>query len=59
MMAGARKFSLKYISRDDLCSLTREASEISGISYVMDADEEEVEKNLGKSGKSQKILLRS
>jgi glutamate synthase domain-containing protein 2 len=54
LMAGARKFSLKYISRDDLCSLTREASEISGISYVMDADEEEVEKILGKSGKSQK-----
>lgn len=54
MMAGARKFSLKYISRDDLCSLTREASEISGISYAMDADEEEIEKILGKSGKSQK-----
>ncbi len=53
-MAWARKFSLKYISGDDLCSLTREASEISGISYAMDADEEEIEKILGKSGKSQK-----
>jgi glutamate synthase domain-containing protein 2 len=49
MMAGARKFALKYICRDDLCALTREASEVSGISYVMDADREEVDKILGKS----------
>jgi hypothetical protein len=40
-MAGARKFALKYISRDDLCSLTREASDMSGIPYVMDADRQE------------------
>lgn len=44
-MAGARKFSLKNISRDNLFSLTREASEVSGIPYVMEADE--VEKILG------------
>ena len=49
-MAGARKFALKYISRNDLCSLTREASEISGIPYVMDADKEEVEKILSSRG---------
>jgi glutamate synthase domain-containing protein 2 len=47
LMAGARKFSLAHVTRDDLFALTREASEISGISYVMEADEEEVERILG------------
>jgi len=47
LMAGARKFALKHISRDDLAALTREASDISGISYVMDADKEEVNRILG------------
>jgi hypothetical protein len=47
LMAGARKFALKYISRDDLCALTREAGEISGIPYVMESDQEEVDKILG------------
>lgn len=47
LMAGSRKFALKYISRDDLMALTKEASEISGIPYVMDADKEEVERILG------------
>lgn len=46
-MAGARKFALKYISRDDLVALTEEAAMVSGIPYVMDADAEEVEKILG------------
>jgi glutamate synthase domain-containing protein 2 len=54
LMAGARKFALKYISRDDLCSLTREASEMSEIPYVMDADKEEVEKILRGNGKGEK-----
>lgn len=45
-MAGARKFALKYITRDDLVALTRESADVSGISYVMDADKEEVEKIL-------------
>jgi hypothetical protein len=53
-MAGARKFALKYVSRDDLCSLTREASELSGIPYVMDGDREEVEKILGKPGRDER-----
>jgi glutamate synthase domain-containing protein 2 len=60
LMAGARKFALKYVSRDDLCSLTREASEMSGIPYVMDSDKWEVEKILRGNGKreesSSKIL---
>jgi glutamate synthase domain-containing protein 2 len=37
LMAGARKFRLSEISRNELMALTREASEISGIPYVMDA----------------------
>ena len=47
LMAGARKFGLKHISRDDLVALTTEASEMSGIPYVMDSDREEVDKILG------------
>jgi len=47
LMAGARKFALQYIDRNDLVALTREAAEISGIDYVMESDAEEVEKILG------------
>jgi hypothetical protein len=47
LMAGARKFALQYIDRDDLVALTRDAAEISGITYVMESDAEEVEKILG------------
>jgi glutamate synthase domain-containing protein 2 len=46
-MAGARKFALKYIDRNDLFALTEEAAKVSGIPYVMDADAAEVEKILG------------
>jgi glutamate synthase domain-containing protein 2 len=46
LMAGARKFRLNYIYRDDLCALTRQAADVSGIPYVMDSDREEVEKIL-------------
>lgn len=45
-MAGARKFALNYITRGDLISLTREASDISGIPYVMEADKEEADRIL-------------
>jgi glutamate synthase domain-containing protein 2 len=54
LMAGARKFALKYISRDDLFSLTREASEMSEIPYVMDVDKQEVETILRGDGKGEK-----
>ena len=47
LMAGERKFALKYIERDDLVALTREAADISGITYVMDSDKEEIDKILG------------
>jgi glutamate synthase domain-containing protein 2 len=43
LMAGSRKFSMDYISRDDLAALTRESSEVSGIQHIMDVDRAEVE----------------
>ena len=46
-MAGARKFALKHIDRNDIVALTKDSAEISGISYVMDSDAEEVDKILG------------
>jgi len=45
-MAGARKFSLKYVDRNDLVSLTKEAAEVTGIPYVMESDREEAERIL-------------
>jgi glutamate synthase domain-containing protein 2 len=47
LMAGSRVFNLDMISRDDIATLTKDASEISGIPYVMKLDEKEVEKILG------------
>jgi len=47
LMAGARKFALKHISRKDICALTKKAAEISRIPYVMDSNQEEVNKILG------------
>jgi glutamate synthase domain-containing protein 2 len=43
LMCGSRKFGVEHISRDDLASLTREATDISGIQYMIDVDREEVE----------------
>ncbi len=42
LMCGSRKFTLEYMTRDDLTSLTKECAEISGIKYIMDLDAEEV-----------------
>jgi len=42
LMAGARKFALSHITRGDLFALTREAADVSGVPYVMEADKEEV-----------------
>jgi len=47
LMAGCRKFALSYIDRNDLMALTREAAEVSGIPYIMEADMEEAERILG------------
>ncbi len=46
LMAGNRKFALGYITRDDIASLTKEAADLSGISYVLDVDKDEVAKIL-------------
>ena len=46
LMAGSRKFSINHITRDDVAALTREASEVSGIQYVMDVDKKEVDEIL-------------
>jgi glutamate synthase domain-containing protein 2 len=42
LMAGTRKFALRYVERDDLVALTREAAGISGIPYIMDHDKEKI-----------------
>ena len=46
LMAGARKFAIKHLDRGDLVALTREASEVTGIPYVMESDAEEAERIL-------------
>jgi glutamate synthase domain-containing protein 2 len=43
LMAGSRKFSTGHLSRNDLAALTHEAAEVSGIQYIMDADQREVD----------------
>ena len=53
LMAGARKFALKYISRDDIAALTPEASGISGIPLVSHVDRDEVEAILGEAGREE------
>lgn len=46
LMAGARKFDLQHIDRNDLVSLTKECAEVTGIPYVMESDAEEAERIL-------------
>lgn len=46
LMAGNRKFALSYITRNDIATLTKDAASISGISYVLDVDKDEVAKIL-------------
>jgi glutamate synthase domain-containing protein 2 len=43
LMAGARCFNLPSIGRNELISLTRECTEVTGIPYVMDAYRQEAE----------------
>ncbi len=43
LMAGTRKFAMQYISRNDIAAITREASDISEIPYIMDLDKEEAQ----------------
>ncbi len=46
LMCGSRKFALEHITRDDIVTLTREAAEVTGIRYIMDADSEAAEQIL-------------
>ena len=46
IMCGSRKFALEHISRDDIAALTREASQRSGIRFIMECDKEKAEKIL-------------
>ena len=46
LMAGERKFSLNFITRDDIAALTKEAADISGIPFITDMDKDEVQKIL-------------
>ncbi len=46
LMAGSRKFSTELLTRNDIASLTKEATEISGIQYIMDVDQAEVDEIL-------------
>ncbi len=39
-MAGARKFTIGELTRDDLVSANRETEEVTGIPYMLDADNE-------------------
>jgi len=43
LMAGARRFSVPVIKRDDLMALSREAAEVSGIKYVTESYLEKAE----------------
>ena len=43
LMNGSRKFAPEFITRDDIAALTKEAAEISGITYITDVDKKEVE----------------
>ncbi len=40
LMAGARKFSLDRLSRDDLMAANRETAEVTGIPYLTEAQED-------------------
>ena len=46
LMCGARKFKLEYLDRSDLASLTKQATDVTGIPYVMDLDAEASERIL-------------
>ena len=53
LMCGSRKFALEHLTRNDIVTLTREAAEVTGIRYIMDADSEEAEQIL--SGKEKAV----
>jgi len=54
LMCGSRKFALEHLTRNDIVTLTREAAEVTGIRYIMDADSEEAEQILAGKEKATK-----
>lgn len=40
LMAGARKFSLKEISRDDIYAANRETAKETGLAYICEKNDE-------------------
>jgi glutamate synthase domain-containing protein 2 len=46
MLAGARRFSVRDISRDDICSANRETEAESGIPFITDVQDESARKIL-------------
>jgi len=46
LMAGARKFSLKAISRSDVVAANRETAQETGLTYICDANDETAKKIL-------------
>lgn len=59
LMAGARKFSLGSLTRDDLVALTRDGADVTGIPYVMDLDREEADRIIEgtRNGRSKEPVL--
>ena len=55
LMCGSRKFALEHLTRNDIVTLTRDAAEVTGIRYIMDADSEEVEQILTGKRKPQRL----
>ncbi|MCC7210283.1 MAG: FMN-binding glutamate synthase family protein, partial [Candidatus Brocadia sp.] len=56
---GSRKFGLEHLTRDDVVTLTREAAEVTGLRYIMDADKEIAEQILmGKEKPKGKIMVK-
>ncbi|TVM01385.1 MAG: FMN-binding glutamate synthase family protein, partial [Candidatus Brocadia sp. WS118] len=59
LMCGSRKFGLEHLTRDDVVTLTREAAEVTGLRYIMDADKEIAEQILmGKEKPKGKIMVK-
>ncbi|HXK40848.1 MAG TPA: FMN-binding glutamate synthase family protein, partial [Candidatus Paceibacterota bacterium] len=60
LMCGSRKFALEHLTRNDIVTLTREAAEVTGIRYIMEADSEEAEQILaGKEKTKAKTVVKS
>lgn len=59
LMCGSRKFALEYITRDDLVAMTKDAAEVSGIPFVMDADKDEAAMILSGRANAEAVQLRS